>query len=300
MERQCGSPLTTWSVTSELIHGLKSVLNLADMLNATYHYTMVYLHEVALYHEHEPSDFVAPFQLNKVGSTKHSPSIPESDVSTCIAHLIDSAQSFVDVFLSLDDDTLRVLPVSHYFRLVYIAFVLTKVSMSEYNPHSRIGKIVNASHIKRGYYRSSVLKRLHDAAEQGLYPGPKMFLEQLGNLGKHWKAYTERMSMSFAHTPPSGSGGSDPGQTSASADEIMFDATTVDSGVPMQIGQAAEKFRSHQTIQEHTEWSTDQLGSSFSFFPTVPVMDPGLDAWTPEDLRSWEQMLTSQTTGSYA
>lgn len=262
---------------------------------------MVYLYEIVLYPEHEPSDFVAPFQLSKVGLTKRASSMSSPRASAHLAHLIDSAQSFLNTFVSLTTDTLRVLPVSNYFRLVYVAFTITKLAMSHYDAESKLGTMLNVQHLKTDYYRTAILKQLDHAAERGCYPAPKIFLEQLGDLGRHWVAYAASMSTSSPTSrTPASSGMSQINSNDHDANDAVQDNTSTSgaSAMPVENDVSGQSIDEHMP-EQHASWPASSAVSHLGFFSAVPELGPEFDIWTAEDLSSWGQFLAGQEVGGF-
>ena len=167
-----------------------------------YNYTMVYLHEIVLYVEHDPHDFIAPFKLDHVGLTKQTSGSEMVANSALLSSLLEAAYGFIDVIVSMSADSLRILPVGHYFRLVYVCFVLTKLAMSHHDSKSKLGALMHFRKLRTEHYRSLVLKSLTKAAEGGCYPGPKIFLEILAELSYHWDVYAEKTSIPSSGNSP--------------------------------------------------------------------------------------------------
>ena len=248
-----------------------------------FHYTNVYLHESALYTEHDPRDFVAPFELERVGLTRRQDSCVSAYQSTALSALLSSAHSFLDNFVSLDIATLRVLPVSIYFRLVYIAFVLTKLAMSHRGPSSHIGNVVLGKYVKADHYRRVVLAKLNEAMAQGCYPAPKFFLEQLWDLGKHWGAYLDSMSSSVIPAQPQ----ADP--ASRNGDEREISSESDAAPVSMDHSTHDGFNESFEVISESWFPNSFPGAPQASYFP-IPEIRTEFGNWTTADFGAWPDM----------
>lgn len=155
----------------------------------------MYLHEIVMYSEHQTSDFVAPYSLEHVGPSKGSLSTgvtsPQYDV--CLSNLISSAHALLCVFLSLDVETVRILPITNYFRVVYAALILTKLKMSALDPRSDLGKTFPEKDLNTDYYRTAVMEKLEGARGPYSHPLPSLFLDLLTTLGRNWAKHVQAL-----------------------------------------------------------------------------------------------------------
>lgn len=244
-----------------------------DGVALTYHYAMVYLHEVSLYPEHDPQDFIAPFPLDRVGVTGSCLSILMNAHHTCLSNLLDSAHSFLDAFISLSPDVLRAVPVNFYFRLVYVAFILTKLAASHQNPSSQVGKVMDAKHTKAEYYRGLIIQKLNNVSANGSHSGSKIFLEHLNNLGQNWDSHA-RIAPQDISLKSSAAQASQPPPHSENAGHPPIQAQE-----PMQ-----QQPNDLEYLMTHTPWQMESIASFMS--PNGQDLGPEFDLWTG-DINHW-------------
>lgn len=121
----------------------------ADMthtLHMMYHAIRLLLFEVSLHVDHSPEDFKAPYQMGGIHPMEGD--IPTQALAEAIAESITASHQLLSIFLSMDVDAARALPVFGYVRVSYAAFVLTKLCLSNSSPASRTGKLIDRSSLK--------------------------------------------------------------------------------------------------------------------------------------------------------
>jgi hypothetical protein len=121
--------------------------DLTKTLHMMYYAIRLLLFEVALHVDHSPEDFKAPYQMGGIQPTDGE-EIPTRALAEAIAESITASHKLLNIFLTMDVEASRALPVFGYVRVSYAAFVLTKLCLSNASPSSRIGKVIDRSSLK--------------------------------------------------------------------------------------------------------------------------------------------------------
>ncbi len=98
----------------------------ADSLAIMYHHSFIYLHEMALHVDHPPEDFRPLYQIERLRTvrTGRRATTPYIDA---VMQCISSSHSLLEIFLHMDIESLRAIPVFTYIRVSYALFVLLKL-----------------------------------------------------------------------------------------------------------------------------------------------------------------------------
>lgn len=151
---------------------------MVDALKLQYYHTQLYIHEIALYDDHPPEDFQPPFSLPKVLDIHPDPQASNSYIDA-ISISISSAQSLLDVILTMDVEALRALPVYNYVRMSYAIVTLIKLYISSKSPGSKIGAVLDTASLKVGTYLTSTINKLTKAVGPKECRAPFTFLGML-------------------------------------------------------------------------------------------------------------------------
>ncbi len=144
-----------------------------------YHHINILLREVVLYNDYQPHDFRPPFFVNNIDLRTSQLVCPPVDV---VVACITSTQALLDVFISLETDKLRSMPVRNYMFVTYAAIVLSKLYLSTHNSASKLGKMIDPCSLKIDHYSSSVVAQLWKAAGSEKFKVPTKFLVILSRL----------------------------------------------------------------------------------------------------------------------
>ena len=132
----------------------------------TKHVINLYMHEVAMHVDHNVDEFKPPFSEDSLrGDTQRpEPLTPHhiSALSTCL----DSVDGIFQVFLKLDAETIRCLPVSHFVRVAYAVVVLIKMFFIAATPNSELGKVIDKNNMKVEYYLDGLVEVFRAAASE--------------------------------------------------------------------------------------------------------------------------------------
>jgi hypothetical protein len=146
-----------------------------DSLLFQYYTIQIYLHEVALYDDHPPEDFVPPMRLSKVFSIHTLPGATGSFVEAS-AISIASAQGLLDILLNMDINSLRALPIGSFVRVIVALVILIKLYISSKSPTSKVGSVLDRKSIKLDFYLEAVSNKLIEATGQEQFRAPFTFL----------------------------------------------------------------------------------------------------------------------------
>ncbi len=122
----------------------------ADMcgsLRIVYLTTRLYLHEIALHTAHSPEDFRAPYQMGMIHAWDGD-EVPTQILAETVAECISSTHNMFDVFLNMDVESCRGLPVLIFVRVSFAAFILAKICLSASHPGSQISRVLDRSSLK--------------------------------------------------------------------------------------------------------------------------------------------------------
>lgn len=138
---------------------MESKLTVIVALLIAYHHIQMFIHEVALHDDHNPTGFMSPFAMDNILSIApeihaHSAYVKE------ITIVISSAHSMLDIFLACDCEVLRSLPIYNFVRLGYATIVLTKLHISSKTPTSLIGSVLDPQNIRLAFYIQQLIEKL--------------------------------------------------------------------------------------------------------------------------------------------
>lgn len=153
MNQLAPSTVRTQSKSSSLM------LTLQDALMVAYHHTQLFLHEICLHDDHPEEDFRGPYRLEKIVSIQvdSQASLTHIDAVACS---ISSAQSLLDVLLSMEVQQVRALPMFNFARLCYALICLVKFYISSKTPESKIGSVLNPKMLRLGHYLEALIQHL--------------------------------------------------------------------------------------------------------------------------------------------
>ncbi|EME49286.1 hypothetical protein DOTSEDRAFT_68152 [Dothistroma septosporum NZE10] len=153
-----------------------------------YHTIRLFLFEIALHIDHSPEDFRAPYQMGGVvhpWAEAEVDQIPTQVLAECIAECVTSSHSLLNLFLAMDVDSCRALPVFSYVRISFGAFVLAKLCLSAAHPRSRIGQVLDKSSLKVEAYMDRMILHVRNIVGPTRSRVPSIFLALLFKL-RQW------------------------------------------------------------------------------------------------------------------
>ena len=105
-----------------------------------------------------------------------APPLPEAQV-TALASCLESIDEIFSTFLSIDVDTIRVLPVMHFVRVAYAIAILIKVYFAATTPGNPFASIVNKDNMKVEQYLDDLLEKFKEIAkDEKSRPGSKFLM----------------------------------------------------------------------------------------------------------------------------
>lgn len=125
----------------------------------SFHVNKIYLHEMALHPDHDTEDFRPPFLVKTTTNAKDNTSVSPAYLDS-IMICLSSAHGLLTAFLKTSVETLRVVPVVTYVRMVYGAVVLTKLHFSAISPTSEISKVLDHDSLQVGQYLNKLVIHL--------------------------------------------------------------------------------------------------------------------------------------------
>lgn len=133
------------------------VLN--QSLSIFYHVNIVYMHELVLYVDHDPEDFKPPFVVKRVACGEGRENLLPVYIDA-LSTVQSSTQALLDVFLALDIESLRALPIVNYVRVTYGIVVLTKLSLSAVAADNPLGRLLDVRNIQAAAYQDKLVIHL--------------------------------------------------------------------------------------------------------------------------------------------
>ena len=127
----------------------------------------LYMHEIAMHHEHNIDDFRPPYHSTPI----EGPPDPESVTPIHIDSLtkcLRSCHAAFDAFLSMDTQTLRSLPTLFFVRTSYATVALIKLYSAIAAKESKFGAIFQSHELKVEYYLDELISAVSKVAEGGL------------------------------------------------------------------------------------------------------------------------------------
>ncbi|KAI0970414.1 hypothetical protein F4678DRAFT_138833 [Xylaria arbuscula] len=135
----------------------------------------LYMHEIALQTNEEQT---APSNAEALRDP-----IPGLGDSLTAAHIsalsscLTAIDGIFETFLSLDESTIRCLPIFNLVRVSYAVVVLIKIYFSATSPNSELGKVINKDNMKVAEYLDRLLEKFRRTAESDKSrPAGKFFM----------------------------------------------------------------------------------------------------------------------------
>jgi hypothetical protein len=127
----------------------------------------LYMHEIAMHHNHNIDDFRPPFNATPIDGPPDPDFVTPAHVeslSTCM----NSVHDAFDAFLSMDTKLLRALPTLFFVRNSYAAVALIKMYTAVSAQGSKFGKIIRTEDLKVDEYLDRLISTLQKTAEGGM------------------------------------------------------------------------------------------------------------------------------------
>lgn len=154
-----------------------------------YYIIRLFLHEVAIHVDLSPEDFRAPYQMGTIRASDGE-EVSTQALSESIAECITSSHALLSVFLSMDVNTCRALPVFCWVCVSFAVFILAKLSLSVAHSGSRIGKSLDRSSLKVESFMDRAILHLRNIIGRYRTRIPAIFLVLLFKL-RQWCLHLE-------------------------------------------------------------------------------------------------------------
>ncbi|KAH8679662.1 hypothetical protein BGZ60DRAFT_481025 [Tricladium varicosporioides] len=135
------------------------VTGINDALLISYYHTQIFLHEIAMHDDHPPEDFQPPYRMEKAVNIDLDTQASSSYIES-IAMIISNTHSLLDMYINMQVEMMRALPIYNFVRMAYGIVVLTKLHISSKTPGSHIGSVLNEKNIKLEYYLEALVETL--------------------------------------------------------------------------------------------------------------------------------------------
>lgn len=136
------------------------------ILHHTHGIINLYMHEIAMHHNHNIDDFRPPFNKTPIDG----PSDPDFVTPAHIESLtvcMNSVHEVFEAFLSVDTNLLRALPTLFFVRNAYAAVALIKMYTAVSAKGSKFGSIIKTEDLKVDYYVDRLIAALSETARGG-------------------------------------------------------------------------------------------------------------------------------------
>lgn len=137
------------------------------ILKITENVLSLYMHEVAMHVDHNVEEFKPPFteeslRGGQIGQDSTAPltAIHINALSTCLTAI----DGIFMTFLSIDIETIRLLPVMHFVRVAYAVVVLIKMYFAAAVEGSELGRVMDKDNMKVELYLDRLLEQFRAAA----------------------------------------------------------------------------------------------------------------------------------------
>ncbi|RMZ79081.1 hypothetical protein DV737_g3587, partial [Chaetothyriales sp. CBS 132003] len=185
----------------------------------------LYMHEIAMHHNHNIDDFRPPFHATPI----EGPPDPDFVTPTHIESLttcMNSVHTIFDAFLSVDVAVLRSLPTLFFVRNSYAAVALIKMYTAVSAKGSKFGRIIKTDDLKVDHYLERLIAKLVETAEGGMCKVAQKFC-LIFNMLKQWHRRNSSLMAISAQQDPGGLGWANthvPGQQARNGLHMLSDA----------------------------------------------------------------------------
>ncbi|RMZ75211.1 hypothetical protein DV738_g5588, partial [Chaetothyriales sp. CBS 135597] len=154
------------------------------ILKHSYGVINLYMHEIAMHHNHNIDDFRPPFHATPIEGPPDPDFVTPTHIES-LATCMNSVHTVFDAFLSMDVAVLRGLPTLFFVRNSYAAVALIKMYTTVSAKGSKFGRIIKTDDLKVDYYLERMISKLVDTAEGGMCKVAQKFC-LIFNMLKQW------------------------------------------------------------------------------------------------------------------
>lgn len=127
----------------------------------------LYMHEIAMHHNHNIDDFRPPFNTTPIEGPPDPDNVTPAHIEA-LTTCIHSAHAAFDAFLKMDIKMLRAMPTLFFVRNSYAAVALIKMYSAVSAKGSKFGSIFKTKDLKVEYYLDRLIEVLSKTCEGGM------------------------------------------------------------------------------------------------------------------------------------
>ena len=144
----------------------------------------LYMHEIAMHHNHNIDDFRPPFNTTPIDGPPDPDNVTSAHIEA-LTTCIQSAHAAFEAFLAMDIKMLRALPTLFFVRNSYAAVALIKMYSAVSVKGSKFGSIFKTQDLKVEYYLDRLIDVLSKTCEGGMSRVANKF-NLIFNMLKSW------------------------------------------------------------------------------------------------------------------
>ncbi|TQS38496.1 hypothetical protein Golomagni_00995 [Golovinomyces magnicellulatus] len=136
------------------------------LLKMNEHFIYLYMHEVAMHVDHNIDEFKPLFTEDTLQAFAEDGD-PNPLSSSCIHSLsicLTSIDGILEIFLNMEIEIIRALPISNFGRVAYAVMLLLKMYSAAATENSELGKVIDKDNMKVQQYLGSLIKKLQAAS----------------------------------------------------------------------------------------------------------------------------------------
>ncbi|EXJ83443.1 hypothetical protein A1O1_07066 [Capronia coronata CBS 617.96] len=126
----------------------------------------LYMHEIAMHHNHNVDDFRPPFNATPIEGPPDPDNVTPAHIEA-LTTCIHAAHAAFDAFLTMDIRMVRALPTLFFVRNAYAAVALIKLYTAVSAKGSKFASIFKTKDLKVEYYLDRLIEVLTKAGESG-------------------------------------------------------------------------------------------------------------------------------------
>jgi hypothetical protein len=165
-----------------MLEGCRKKLSATASMLMIFYQVNILLHEIALRDDHQAADFKPPYFVNRFRPESRVKEKLTAPVIDAVMQCVTFSHDLLEIFLTLDVETLRALPVYKFVMIAYAILILTKLSQSVDDPTSEIGRILDHNGLALDLYLDKTIDQLVKATGLEEFRVPSKFLAVLSHI----------------------------------------------------------------------------------------------------------------------
>jgi len=150
-------------------------------------HTTLYIHEIAMHHEHDIDNFKPPFGMAEGDAIPQATfKINTPDHMSSLKICLHSIHRIFDAVLSVDPIKLRIFPCLVFVRILYAGIALLKLSSIATAPGNPLASVFGPHDLKVGEYLGNLVNALAKTSDHGKYRSVGEFWEQVRMMRLWW------------------------------------------------------------------------------------------------------------------